>query len=268
MVKHYSDMYMETLGQNTELFSTKLNELYKTQDTRIIENLRQEYQGLDPVEFKDKNIEDILDVENDTKEYEELLKSMGIEVGGNIGPLALMLTGGFPKEKAVGDPRKVPDSQIVGEVDLNTEAYEKFIESRSQYFKQRTNAKVREDLFNEIRIANNKDDSLTEIEARVTEALGKRRIVEESFRTDTVARTEMSAFQNFVNVEAYKQSGITMHRWELDPKTPTLDQDCLEASKTVVPIGKDFNNGVKFPPVHPNCDCFTVPVKETKAVTE
>jgi hypothetical protein len=213
---------------------------------------------LEPAEYKLKELDLFFDVVNEIEDTKALVMPHYHLFAKEAGAHALALVKGHEVTDKAKKPRKVPDSQIVSEVDLDTEAYRTFLDERSEFFARRTNETVRDDLFETLLTDFNKDRKLSTIERHVDSVLGARA---ENFNVDTVARTEVSALENFVNEQAYLQSGIKKMRWETVTPDGEIDEACLANKGQVVVIGKAFDTGVTRPPEHPNCLCFTVPVR-------
>jgi len=253
-LRHFKDIYVTHLENQTRVFVDKLKEFESERKKRILKNLRSELRGLEPSEFALKDKELFWDTEGEAKIAKDLLKQMVLATVKDTSKLALMLVGNFKAEEKQKKPRKVPVSQLIDidEVNLETEEFDKFLKDRAELFARRTNEEVRTELFGLLESNAEKPMSLSKLEDEIDDILRADR-----FNTEVVARTEMSAFNNFINAEAYKQSGITKHRWEI--VTPE-DAPC-QIEGQVRNIGKQFSNGLTLPPVHPNCNCFTVPVK-------
>jgi len=139
--------------------------------------------------------------------------------------------------------------------DITAPGVDEFIKKRSEFFADSINETTREELFNTLREGLDAGETVGELSERVAAVYGQAR----DFRTDRIARTEVAASANFGAVEAYQQAGVKKHKWiVVDPQ----DEDCLTVSDEVVNIGTNFSNNLEAPPVHPNCQCTTIPIFE------
>jgi HK97 family phage portal protein len=259
-VMQFGTMFEKRVELHHDVLKERLTSHFKEQGARIKKALRDELRGLEPEEYKLKDASLFFDVVNEIENTKALVMPHYHLFAKEAAAHALMLVkgAGDTSSKSKDKPRKVPDSQLVDEVDLDTDAYKKFLDERSEFFARRTNEAVRDDLFDTILADFEKDRKLSTIERHVDEVLDERA---EKFNVDTVARTEVAALENFVNEQAYVQSGIKLMRWETVTPDSKIDEACLKNKGQVVPIGKSFSTGVKRPPEHPNCLCFTVPVR-------
>jgi SPP1 gp7 family putative phage head morphogenesis protein len=75
-------------------------------------------------------------------------------------------------------------------------------------------------------------------------------------RARTIARTEVINAYNQSKMNMYKQAGLSQYEWltALDERTC---EECVALDGKVFDIGSG-----DVPPLHPNCRCCTVPVKE------
>jgi len=136
--------------------------------------------------------------------------------------------------------------------DADTPQAQSFIDDRSQFFADSINETTYQKLIATIDEGIANDETLTEISERIKvvyEGIDK-------FRPELIARTEVSAISNFGNNEGQKQAGATQKMWiVVDPD----DDPCLIDGE-IAEIDGQFTNGFEFPPVHPNCQCSTVPI--------
>lgn len=143
----------------------------------------------------------------------------------------------------------------VGDVpfDINTPAINAFIEKRASLFSESINDTTKAKLLTSLKDGAEKGESITALKSRVESIYDDAR----GYRAKMIARTEISASANFGAVEQYKQAGITKHEWQVvDPQ----DDDCLVNAGVTVKIGDSFPSGNDNSPVHPNCQCTTIPV--------
>lgn len=213
----------------------KLNDYFATQEKEVQKNLREEMKGLTAKEFKYKALSDVLfDKTNAIKTGISLITpfiEQYLKQGGQAG-----------NDAANGDGFNMDDSKV-----------QEFIPKRAEYFAETINNTTSEDLLNSIQDGIDAGESLDEISARVADIYGKA----QDYRTDMIARTEVAAASNFGSIQGYKQAGVEKHQWiVVDPK----DEDCLENDGDIEVIGDAFPNGDTEPPVHPNCQCTTIPI--------
>ncbi len=213
----------------------KLNDFFATQEKEVQANLREEMKGLTPKEFKYKAVSDILfDAEKSL--------STGISLITPFIQNWLNESGKTGNNAAGGDGFKD-----------DTKPVKDFIDKRAKFFSESINGTTREELLQTITEAKDKGESLDEISKRIAEIYNKA----QDIRTDIIARTEVSAASNFGAIEGYKQAGVTEHQWVVvNPE----DDDCLMNDGEIVKIGDAFPSGDGEPPIHPNCQCTTVPI--------
>ena len=134
-----------------------------------------------------------------------------------------------------------------------TDTLNKFVEKRSKYFAETINNTTREDLLASIQDGLDNGEDLSDIEDRIAAVYD----IAKGSRTQMIARTEISAASNQGAIGAYQQAGVEKMEWVVvDPQ----DADCLENDGDIEVIGDAFPSGDTEPPVHPNCECTTVPV--------
>lgn len=142
---------------------------------------------------------------------------------------------------------------IGGDFDPEVQTLNDFVTSRAQYFAESINGTTSEDLLTSIKTGLDLGEGLSDIEQRVADVYG----IATGSRTQMIARTEISAASNQGAKSAYQQSGIEQWQWAVvNPE----DEDCKENDGEVVTIGDAFPDGDIEPPVHPNCECTTIPV--------
>lgn len=135
----------------------------------------------------------------------------------------------------------------------STPAIEKFIADRAQYFATTITDTTYAALKDQLKQGMDAGESIDDIADRVAQVYSDA----EGYRSEMIARTEVSASQNFGTVTAYEQAGVEKIEWTVvDPE----DADCLENEGVEVKIGDAFPSGDTQPPVHPNCVCGTLPV--------
>lgn len=127
---------------------------------------------------------------------------------------------------------------------------------------------------------------------QIGEALGdlKKRVNDvydniDSTRSERIARTETLKASNGATLDAYRQTGyVSAKAWvvnpdacpqceEFDGKTLPLDDPFLEVGQSytvgdgddAVTYTNDYDT-VESPPLHPNCRCTVIPIRESKAL--
>lgn len=144
---------------------------------------------------------------------------------------------------------------LVGLADFNdeTDTLQKFIAARSKYFAETVTDTTKTALLTSIKQGLDAGEGLGGIQDRIAGVYD----IAKGSRTAMIARTEISAASNIGSINAYQQGGVTKIQWAVvDPK----DEDCLENDGDVEVIGDAFPSGDTEPPVHPNCECTTIPV--------
>ena len=137
--------------------------------------------------------------------------------------------------------------------DPSTDTLLNFIADRAKYFAENINGTTAEDLLTSIKAGLDSGENLSQIQDRIASVYD----IAKGSRTQTIARTEISAASNEGAIGAYTQAGVSKIQWAVvNPK----DEDCLMNDGDVEVIGDAFPSGDNQPPVHPNCECTTIPV--------
>lgn len=234
----YVQIVKNEIDANTKPLKKDLNDYFDAQEKEVIANLRREVKGLEIGEYSMKGAEEIAFDDSDavetgidliTPHIEQYIKSSGGQALTQIG--------------------------VTTPFEENTPAIRAFIKSRAKYFAETINGTTRESLLATIREGLDAGEDFTQISERIATIYDQAR----DFRTDRIARTEVSAAGNRGYVEAYKQAGIEQVEWVVvNPQ----DEDCIingEADPRA--IGEEFPSGDSEPPVHPNCECRLVAVQ-------
>lgn len=121
-------------------------------------------------------------------------------------------------------------------------------------------------------------ESSYELRARVEGVFGSAA----TYRTNTIANTEVAGAQGFADIEAWKQSGVVESKeffqadgdscdfcQEEDGKTVALEENFFSVGDSLTvtnakgnDITMNFNyDDVDTPPLHPNCRCVVLPVR-------
>jgi len=221
--------------ENTAPLKRKVNDFFATQEKEVQKNLKEEMKGLEAKEFKYKAVSDILFNEKNAL-------ATSIELITPFIKQYIRESGVAGNEAANGDG-----------FDMDQRAIKSFIEKRSQYFAETINNTTREDLLKTIQQGIDSQEDLDQISKRVADIYEKA----QDFRTDMIARTEVAASANFGATQGYLQADVTDHQWIV---VFPDDEDCLENDGVITAIGDAFPNGDTEPPVHPNCQCTTIPI--------
>lgn len=201
----------------------------------MLANAKEEYAGLKPKEFKLKGIDDVL--------FDE---KKAIATGISLITPHLRT---FLKEGA-----EMADSQTGGEFNLNSPDTLKFVQDRSKFFATTINDTTREALLTGIKEALDSDAGFDAI-ADVIKGVYQQAY---DYRTERIARTEVSASLNEGSIQAYKQAGIEELEWVTVNGGEA--KECQENDGQTREIGKEFPSGETQPPNHPNCKCSVVAV--------
>lgn len=231
----YISTWKEMIEVNAGGLKKKLVKYFNAQEKEVISNLSSEFKGLEAKEFKLKALSDVLFDEDDAV-------SAGISL---ITP--------FIKDyiKQSGEQA----SALVGiDFDSTTVALEKFIKARAKYFAETINQTTADDILNTLKDGTDNGETLQELSQRIADVYDKA----VDYRTDVIARTEVSASANEASKQAYEQAGVKEWQWVVvNPQ----DEDCKINDGQIVKIGEEFNDGSVQPPdPHPNCECATIPV--------
>lgn len=229
----YLELWMKTLRINAAPLEKKLNKYFSEQEAEVLANARE---VLKSKALMRKALADDLLFNSDEAE------TIGISL---ITPFL---------EDYIKQSGKNA-SELIGLVsfDPNSDALGKFIQKRAQFFAKTINDTTSEALLTSIKEGLDSGETLSQIEERI----GNVYDIAKGSRTQMIARTEISAASNQGALAAYTQGGVEKIQWAVvDPK----DEDCLENDGDIEVIGDAFPSGDTEPPVHPNCECTTVPV--------
>ena len=221
------------IEQSTTKLKKQLVKYFDKQKSEVLKNLRSELRGLEASEFKFKSIGDFLFDEDNAIQTGISLITPNIreylQAGGDAG------------------------ANLTGTVfDMTTKRIADFLVKRAEYFAKTINETTITDLQDNISAGISAGESIDEISNRVADVYSKAT----DFRTDMIARTEVSASQNFGAMEAYQQAGLKKMEWTV--VNPC--EDCQQNEGVVEPIGVSFPSGDSQPPAHPNCVCGLLPV--------
>jgi SPP1 gp7 family putative phage head morphogenesis protein len=80
-------------------------------------------------------------------------------------------------------------------------------------------------------------------------------------RASTIARTELATAHIQGNVQGWRETGVvTGKEWIMGDLHDIEDVCDLNAMKGQIGLDEEFEDGIMFPPAHPNCICDVLPV--------
>jgi HK97 family phage portal protein len=232
----HKEVWVKRFDKNEKQLITDLNKYFKNQEEEVLKNAKEEYAGLKPKEYKLKGVDDVLFDEKKA-------------VATGISLITPHLRN-FLREGA-----EMADSQTGGEYNPNDVASVKFLQERAKFFAETINNTTREELLSKINEAL-KDDAGFDVIAQVIGDVYQQAY---DYRTERIARTEVSASLNEGAIDAYKQAGIENVEWVAVLDGATADE-CANNDGEIVKIGEAFSSGETQPPNHINCRCLTVAV--------
>jgi len=78
-------------------------------------------------------------------------------------------------------------------------------------------------------------------------------------RADVIAETELATMIGHFQYETYLKNGALQHRWITARDEATCPICSANEKEGWIPITKEFQSGVAYPPAHPLCRCYTEP---------
>jgi HK97 family phage portal protein len=231
----YKEVYLKRFDANEKDLIVQVQKYFKDQEKEVLKNAEQEFNGLKPKEYKMKGIEDVLF-------YMEDAVSLGIS----------LITPNIRKYLEQG--AEMGDSITGGNFVADT-ITERFIKDRAKFFATTINDTTSEALTKTITEALEAGEGVADIQRRISEVYTEA----ETYRTERIARTEVSASINEGNIQSYKQAGIEQVEWIAITDDRTSDE-CMANDGEIRTIGDEFPAGVTQPPTHVNCRCTTNPV--------
>ncbi|KKM06727.1 hypothetical protein LCGC14_1741100 [marine sediment metagenome] len=227
--------WIKGLQERRDKVEPIIQAFFDEQEKRVIKSVKEELKGLKKKEYSLKQAENLLpDKEDEIKRVIDLMTPL----------YEIFLTDSGQQGSELVDPVFTFDPESV-------EA-QNFIGERSRFFGEKITDTTYDELVRTIEEGITNNETITEIETRIRKVYQKTG----DFRTELIARTEVSAISNFGNLEGMKQAGATQKMWVV--VTPEDDPCLIEGE--VVPIDEAFSNGLDAPPVHPNCQCNTIPI--------
>lgn len=233
----HKEIFVKRFDENEKALITDVKKYFIDQEKEVQENLKDEFSGLKPKEYKLKGIRDVL--------FDEKLA-----VGAGISLITPHVRR-FLKEGA-----EMADSVTGGSFNLNHADTVNFIQERSKFFAETINETTREALLASIKEGVDNAEGFDEISKRISD------VYEDAaaYRVERIARTEVSSALNEGSVQAYKQAGIESLEWVTVNGGEA--EECQANDGEVRKIGSEFSSGETQPPNHPNCKCSVVAVFE------
>lgn len=232
----YKEVYEKRFDRNEKALIKDVIQFFKKQEIEVLKNVEDEYAGLKPKEYKLKGIEDAL---FDQKRA----------VDASISLITPHI------RKFLDEGAEMADSLTGGNTNTDTPAFKKFLDERAKFYAETINETTREALLKTINDALDNGEGVNDIKERVALVYKDA----ETYRTERIARTEVSASLNEGNIQAFKQAGIENVEWLAIVDDVTADI-CLENDGEVRKLGDDFPSGATQPPNHVNCRCSVLPV--------
>lgn len=224
--KAYVSMWKSLFDVNEKPLKKDMSEYFDAQETEVLKNLRSELKAVDDFLFDEEEAIEA-GISLITPHIRKFIKESGGQAADLVG---------------AGSAFDMDNPEVI-----------KFIKERSKYFAKTITTTTREALVDTLKEGVENGEDLPALAERVSRVYG----VAKDSRSVMIARTEVAASANFGAQEAYKQAGVTKHEWiVVNPQ----DDDCLLNNGEVEKIGESFPSGDSQPPVHPNCECTTVPV--------
>lgn len=231
---NYIELYKRTLANNRGPLVSALHGYFSVQEKEVMERAKR-VMKFRPAKLSVKGVDDFLFNEDEAISAGiNLITPFISEYIKNSGGVAAALVG-------------------LANFNPNTDSLNKFTKDRAKYFAESINGTTSEALLASIKEGLDAGEDLGQIESRIATVYGEAK----GARTQMIARTEVSAASNEGVKGAYQQAGVDEWQWVV---VSPEDEDCRENDGAVVKIGDPFPDGDTQPPVHPNCECTTIPV--------
>ena len=230
----YIESWKKKMG-NTKPMIKALVSFFDDQQDEVLSNLKDELKGLRPKEFVMKAVADMLfDMTDATKLAVNIAMPILKDWIASAGADAAKLAGGTFS----------PATSLI----------ESWTKNRAQYFATTINQTTQDALTTTLTEGLANKENIQDLSARIATVYDQAK----NYRTDMIARTETSAASNYAAGQAYQQAGIERQQWVV---VSPEDEDCIENDGDIEDIdGGVFPSGDNAPPVHPNCQCTTIPV--------
>jgi len=234
----FKEIYLKRFDANEKKLIEDTKKYFSNQEEEVQENLKDEFDGLKPKEYRFKALEDVL---FDKKKA--------------VGTAISMITPHINQFMKEGG--EMADSNTGGDYNLNHADTAKFIQERSKFFAETINETTREALLASIKLGVDEGEGFDDISKRIADVYKDA----ETYRVERIARTEVSTALNEGAVQAYKQVGVSKLEWVAVGDANT-SEECLQNDGQIREIGKSFPAGADQPPQHVNCRCSVVAVFE------
>lgn len=233
--KAYLTNWKAQIDVNAGPLKKKMVKYFDTQEKQVLANLKEEMKGLEAKEYKLKALSDVLFDEDNAIEAGISLITPFIE--------SYIRQSGGQASELVG-----------GTFDMTNPTIAKFIKARAEYFATSINETTATSLMDTLKEGTDAGETMAELSQRVADVYDKAT----DYRTDAIARTEVSASANEGAKQAYIQAGV--EKWQWAVVNPD-DEDCKGNDGQIVAIGDAFNDGSIQPPdPHVNCECTTIAI--------
>lgn len=232
----YKEIYLKRFDDNEKKLIKDVKSYFRTQEAEVLENLKSEYSDLKAINFKLKGVDDVL-----------FNEANAIKTGISLITPHIR---NFLKDGA-----ELADSVTNHDSNLNNTDTAKFITERSKFFAVTINDTTREALLKTIKDSVDNNESFDEIKAKIATIYNEA----ETYRTERIARTEVSTALNQGSIEAYKQAGVESLEW-VAVEDDRTSEECMLNDGEIRKIGESYPAGESQPPQHINCRCTTVAV--------
>jgi len=234
----YKDSYLKRFDANEKALIKDVKAYFADQEKEVLENLEQEYRGLKPKEYKLKGVNDVI-----------FDKQKALATGISLITPHI--------RKFLSEGAEMADAFTGGTYNPNSPEALNFIKERAKFFSESINDTTATALVSSINEGVKAGEGFEDIKARIENIYKDA----EAYRTDAIARTEVSASLNTGAVDAYKQAGVNSLEWVAILDDTTSDE-CQQNDGEIREIGKSFPAGADRPPQHVNCRCSVVAVFE------
>lgn len=93
--------------------------------------------------------------------------------------------------------------------------------------------------------------------AQIAERIRQAGVTQSVARSEAIARSESARAYSAGSLLAYEDAGIEQVEWLIGPEPCEL---CKPLDGKIIALGEEFADGVRHPPLHPNCTCSLAPV--------
>lgn len=226
--KRFWEEHDKILTGDEKLFGVLARRLFKSQEGRVQEALKDK--------FGKKSKYDLVNWKLEDKIFIELSAPLFVDIAERRGKRA---------------------ADLIGTEFVMNDATDKIIKEKSFKFATQVNETTKTKLRKALAEGVANGEGVSKLSDRVSELFKTRA----KYETDRIARTEIADISSRAEIEAYKQSKVIEEKeWLAEPDACAT---CAELDGEKVGIDKSFSGGFYSPPVHPNCRCTTLPVIKT-----